>query len=476
MNTNKIESLWDRCLSYIKNQIDDQAFDTWFKPIKAIQLEEHVLTIQVPSQFFYEWLEQHYINLLHKVIKRELGSNGRLEYSIVVEKSSSSKNPYTINLPTGGKRSTNSQINLPTDARSIKNPFVIPGIKKIRIESQLNPERSFDTFIEGDCNRLARSAGWAVATKPGATSFNPLVLYGGVGLGKTHLAQAIGNGVKANFPEKTVLYVSSEKFTNQFIDALRNNSLNDFVNFYQLVDVLVMDDIQFFAKKDKTQDVFFHIFNHIHQANKQLILTSDCAPKDLEGIEERLISRFKWGLVADLQKPNVETRIAILRAKMYKDGIELPDDVVEFIAHNIQTNVRELEGALISIMAHSFLSKTDPDLSLAKDVLKNLVKNVVQEINIESIQHLVSDFYGLVTEDLKSKTRKREIVQARQIAMFFSKKFTKSSLKLIGTHFGGRDHSTVIHSCQTVTDLKETDRKYRKDIEEIEKKIKMSAL
>ena len=470
------ESVWKNCLKIIKDNVTHQSYKTWFEPIKPVQLKDSVLTIQVPSQFFYEWLEEHYVTLLRKTIKRELGNEAKLEYRIVVENSSGSSNPYTINYPnykTGNHK--NPEISAPlVVGTSIKNPFVIPGLKKINIDSQLNPAYNFDSFVEGDCNRLARSAGYAVAEKPGGTAFNPLVIYGGVGLGKTHLVQAIGNQIKQNFNNKTVLYVSSEKFTNQFIDALKNNAVNDFIHFYQLIDVLILDDIQFFANKDKTQDIFFHIFNHLHQSGKQLILTSDRPPRDLEGMEERLLSRFKWGLSADLQAPEFETRIAILEKKMYKDGIELPREVVEFVAYNISTNIRELEGALISLLAQASLNKKEIDLDLAKKIIKNFVKSISREVSIEFIQKTVCEYFNVPIDKLKEKTRKRAIVQARQLSMYLAKNYTKHSLKVIGKHFGGRDHSTVIHSCQAVQNLMDTDTDFKESVAEIQKKIQMS--
>ncbi len=469
--------VWSDCLKIIKDNVSLQSFKTWFEPIKPVKLEDNVLTIQVPSQFFYEWLEEHYVSLLRKTIKRELGDEARLEYRIVVENSSGKANPYTIKYPnynTGNNK--NPEVSAPlVVGNSIKNPFIIPGLKKVNIESQLSSQYNFDSYVEGDCNRLARSAGFAVATKPpGATAFNPLVLYGGVGLGKTHLAQAIGNEFKQNFPNKTVLYVSSEKFTNQFIDALKNNAVNDFIHFYQLIDVLIMDDIQFFANKDKTQDIFFHIFNHLHQSGKQLVLTSDRSPRDLEGMEERLLSRFKWGLSADLQLPDFETRIAILEKKMYADGIELPREVVEFVAYNISTNIRELEGALISLLAQASLNKKEIDLDLSKKIIKNFVKSISREVSIEYIQKTVCEHFSIPVEKLKEKTRKRAVVQARQLSMYLAKNFTKNSLKVIGKHFGGRDHSTVIHSCQAVQNLIDTDTMFSDSVKDIEKKIQMS--
>ncbi len=470
------ESLWNNCLKIIKDNVSRQSYKTWFEPIEPVSIEDKVLTIQVPSQFFYEWLEEHYVSLLRKTIKRELGDDARLEYKIVVENSTGQAKPFTVNYPnynTGNNK--NPEVSMPLVVNSsIKNPFVIPGLKKVNVESQLNSNYNFDSFVEGDCNRLARSAGYAVASKPGGTAFNPLVIYVGVGLGKTHLAQAIGNQVKQNFSNKTVLYVSSEKFTNQFIDALKNNVVNDFVHFYQLIDVLIVDDIQFFANKDKTQDIFFHIFNHLHQSGKQLILSTDRPPRDLEGMEERLLSRFKWGLSADLSIPDFETRIAILEKKMYADGIELPRDVVEFVAYNINTNIRELEGALISLLAQASLNKREIDLDLAKKIIKNFVRSISHEVSIEFIQKTVCEYFEVPIDKLKEKTRKRNIVQARQLSMYLAKNYTKNSLKVIGKHFGGRDHSTVIHSCQMVKNLIDTDEGFKESVKELEKKIQLS--
>jgi chromosomal replication initiator protein len=311
-----------------------------------------------------------------------------------------------------------------------------------------------------------------VACNPGKTAFNPLFLYSAVGLGKTHLAQAIGLQVKNNFPEKTVLYVATEQFTQQFIDAVRSNNQNDFVHFYQMIDVLIIDDIHFLSGKEKTQDVFFHIFNHLHQKGKQLILTSDKPPVELKGLEPRLLSRFKWGLSADLQIPDLETRIAILKKRLYKDGIDMPFEVLEYLAYSITTNVRELEGALISLMAQSSLNKKAITIDLARQMIDKFVKNTAREISIDFIQKIVCDYFDIPVEAINSKTRKRDIVQARQLAMYYSKKHTKASLATIGLHCGNKDHATVLHACRTVNNLIETDKQFRTYVEEIEKRIK----
>ncbi len=475
----KHTEIWDKCLKVIRDNIPYQSFKTWFEPIEPIKLDGNVLTIQVPSQFFYEWLEEHYISLLKKTIKKELGPTGRLEYSVIMDNSYKDNTPYLVKYPTTDRKATqNKPVNMPIDlnpkqTRDIPNPFIIPGLKKIKVESQLVETYSFDNFVEGDCNRLARSAGWAIAENPGKTAFNPLLIYSNVGLGKTHLGHAIGLQVKNNYPEKTVLYVKTNEFVNQYIESVRNNNQNDFIHFYQMIDVLIMDDIQFIAGKEKTQDVFFHIFNHLHQNNKQLVLTSDKPPVELKGMEPRLLSRFKWGLAADLQVPDLETRIAILQNKLYKDGIEMPYEVVEYLAYSITTNIREMEGALISILAQSTLNKKAITLELAKQMIDKFVKNTTREISIDYIQKVVCDYFSLPLEMINSKTRKREIVQARQLAMFFSKKHTKSSLATIGLHCGNKDHATVLHACRTVNNLLETDKRFRVYVEEIDKKLKL---
>ena len=382
--------------------------------------------------------------------------------------------PFTEKIPSSSSSSIKSQsIESPFSsfASELKNPFVIPGIRNLQIESQLNPNYTFENFLEGDSNRLARSAGIAVSNKPGGTSFNPLLIYGGVGLGKTHLAHAIGVDVKQKYPDKTVLYISAEKFTQQYVDSVKKNTRNDFIHFYQVIDVLIVDDVQFLSGKSGTQDVFFHIFNHLHQNGKQVILTSDKAPIDMQDIEQRLLSRFKWGLSAELQNPNYETRVSILKNKLYRDGVEIQDDVIEFVAKNINSNVRELEGAIISLIAQSSFNKAEINVELAKEVINKFVKNNRREVSIDYIQKVVSDYFQMDIQTLQSKTRKRHIVQARQIAMYFAKKFTKASLASIGSQIGRRDHATVLHACKTVDNLSFTDKQFRKYVEDLNQKL-----
>ncbi|MDN5200582.1 chromosomal replication initiator protein DnaA [Fulvivirgaceae bacterium BMA10] len=464
--------IWNNCLEIIRKHVGDQSFKTWFAPIIPLSLNNKVLMIQVPSQFFYEWLEEHYVHLLKKAIDTELGPEGKLEYSVIIDQGDRQNEPFTINLPTNNVQGQqNGAAN-----EQYAGPFNLKNVDHLFQNSQLNPQYSFESYIEGDCNRLARSAGYAVANNPGTTSFNPLMLYGGVGLGKTHLVQAIGNEIKRGPVNKFVVYLTSENFTNQFIEALKNNNVQDFTNFYLKVDVLIIDDVQFLSGKEKTQEIFFHIFNHLHQSGKQIILTSDCAPKDLKGLQERLLSRFKWGLTADLQQPDFETRVAIIKRKMQADGITIPENVVEYIAYSVDTNIRELEGVIISLIAHASLNRKEIDLELAKQTLKTIVHNIETEVGIDYIQKSVSEYFDVPLEDLKDKTRKKEIVIARQVAMYLSKEYTNHSLKAIGYHFGGRDHSTVIHAVQSVNDMMDTDAKFKLSVDGMKKKIKMRSI
>lgn len=468
------ESVWNHCLSFIKDNITTQAYKTWFEPIQAVKLSDNALSIQVPSKFFYEWLEEHYVKLLKVALTKELGAEAKLVYVIKMENTYGNKQPFTEKIPSTQRTTVKSQeVDVPIKNKSpeLKNPFVIPGIRNVKIESQLNPSYNFENFLEGDSNRLARSAGMAVANKPGGTSFNPLLIFGGVGLGKTHLVHAIGVEIKDKYPEKTVLYISAEKFTQQYIESVKKNNRNDFIHFYQIIDVLIVDDIQLLSGKAGTQDVFFHIFNHLHQNGKQVILTSDKAPVDMIDIEQRLLSRFKWGLSAELQHPNFDTRIAIIKNKLFRDGVDMPEEIVEFLANNIKTNIRELEGAIISLIAHSSFNKREITIDLAKKIVDNYVKHTKREVSIDYIQKVVSDYFQMDVETLQSKTRKRHIVQARQLAMFFAKKFTKASLASIGSQIGKRDHATVLHACKTVDNLSATDKQFRKYVEELNKKL-----
>lgn len=481
LNTLTADKAWNDCLGIIQDNISYQKYKSWFEPIKPVKLENGTLTVQVPSQFWYEWLEEHYYGMLRSTIAKVLGDDGKLEYSILVEKSDNIEDNRAVRLPQQPMPPSRPQeMNTYSEYHpgQIENPFVIPGIRKTKIDSNLNNTYVFERFIEGDCNRLARSAAMAIAEKPGKNSFNPFFIYGTTGLGKTHLIQSIGNKIKQEFgDELSVLYASSESFTNEFVQAIRNNRASEFTMFYRNIDVLIVDDIQFFSGKEKTQEEFFHIFNSLHQDGKQIILSSDRAPKDIPDIEERLISRFSWGLSADLQIPEYETRYAILERKANDNGIQLDPEIIEFIAHNFKSNVRDLEGAIIKLLATASLKHVDEiDLSLAKMILKDMVKHSNAQISIESIQNYVCEYFGIDPNKVREKTRKQEIVEARQIAMFLSKKFTKSSLKTIGLHFGGRDHSTVIHAITTIEERLSTSPKYKRILNELEQKIEVATL
>ena len=483
MSTISADTAWEQCLEIIKDNISYQKYKSWFEPIDPVKLKDNTLTIQVPSQFWYEWLEEHYYGMLRSTLAKVLGEDGKLEYSVVVEKSDNESENKSVRLP---QRPMPPNKNEGQEVQGyseyspgkIENPFVIPGIKKNKIDSNLNSNYVFERYVEGDCNRLARSAAMAIAENPGSNSFNPFFIYGGTGLGKTHLIQSIGNKVKQEHgDELAVLYISSESFTNEFVQAIRNNRASEFTMFYRQIDVLIVDDIQFFSGKEKTQEEFFHIFNALHQDGKQIILSSDRAPREIPDIEERLISRFSWGLSADLQVPEYETRYAILERKASDNGIELSHDVLEFIAHNFKSNVRDLEGAIIKLLAFASLEHVDEiEPQMAKRVLKDMIQESQSTISIEQIQDYVCDYFGIDTNKVREKTRKQEIVEARQIAMYLAKQFTDSSLKTIGLHFGGRDHSTVIHAISTVEERMQTSPKQKRMVEELHQKIEVSTL
>ena len=472
------QAVWNECLKIIKDNISAKSFETWFNPIKPISLSGQILTIQVPSLYYHEYIEGNFWQLLKSAIHKVLGPDGKLEYNILVINSGT-----TITLPPTGigkvdiqNRSTPIHIEIDenTSQKEIPNPFVLPGLKKPSILSQLNKDKNFDSFIEGECNRLARAAGYAIAENPGKTAFNPLFLYSGVGLGKTHLAHAIGLETKARFPDLTVLYVEAETFIQQYVEAARGNNINDFLHFYQMLDVLIIDDIQFLSNKEKTQEIFFHIFNSYHQRNKQIIITADKSPADILGFEKRLLSRFRWGLAADLQSPDKETRMKIIYKKLYDNGIEfISDEVIEYLAHRIVTNVREIEGAIISIMAQSSLNKKRITIDLAKQMIDKFVSNTVHEVSMDYIQKVTCDFFKTPVSEMFTSTRKRSVVQIRQTVMFFAKKYTVLSLAQIGERCGGKDHATVLHACRTITNMMETDKDFKEKMEEIDRIFKI---
>ena len=455
---------WNNCLQTIRQRVDPQSFQTWFAPITPVALQGNELTIQVPHRLFYEWLEEHYIGVLKTSLSLALGTPGRLQYRI---------NPNKQNTTNGKASNGQPAIAVPGAPPRSGNPFVIPGVTRPRIPSNLDTRYTFDNFIEGDCNSLARNAAKAVADNPSNTAFNPLVIHGNVGLGKTHLLQAVGNYISAKFPNKAVLYVSTDTFTNQLVSSIGSNTTNDLVNWYQNVDVLLVDDIQQLVNRKKTQDVFFNLFNVLRQNNKAVVMTCDRPIIELD-IEERLRSRFQWGLSADLSIPALETRMAILNSKASNNDVAIPSEVAEFICFHIQNNIRQLEGVLNNLVLNKgVLGKEHIDLTLAKQVLKNFVTEINKEVTPEVIQRTVADYYDLDVEKLASATRRRQVVLARQISMFLVKEYTDQSLKAIGRMFGGRDHSTVLYSIKTVKDLMETNDEIKKALGELERKIRI---
>ena len=445
----EFEEVWSKCLSMIQLKIPDQTFTTWFKPIVPIKLEDSTLIVQLPSQFFLEFIDNHYRDLINETLSNVVNSDVKIDYSIETNHKSSYDHNAT---------ESETRINGGVDG----NHF------------NLSNRYRFENFVEGNNNQFARAAAFAVAQSPGKTAFNPLVVYGGVGLGKTHLIQAIGNYVLEEFSDKRVLYTSSEKFTIEFIESIQRNSTTEFSNLYRNVDILIVDDVHFFINKERTQEEFFHTFNTLHQNGKQIVLSSDRAPKELMGMEERLLSRFQCGLVVDIQPPDLETRIAILQRKAEENHIELSNEIIELFAENIVSNIRELEGALIRLLARSSLDGKDVTFELAKTVLKDLKLSPKRNLSVESIQHIVCEYYSIPEDMIRAKTRKKEVAFARQMSMFLVKKYTKHPYKTIGLHFGGRDHSTVIHAIQTIENAIKNDKTIKEDIKNLERKIEIA--
>ena len=470
--------IWNECLAMIRENVPPQAYSTWFEPIKPVDFKNGLLTIQVPSDFFYEFLETHYIKVIKATIRKVLGPEGKLEYSIMMD--NNVNKPVVVKQPSVDRTNTKNppkqiQIDFENTESKILNPFALPGIKKVNIESNLNENYCMENFVVGDCNRVAYEAGLAVSKNPGRTAFNPMFVFSPTGMGKTHICQAIGLETKKHHPELTVLYVNAEQFLMQFQASCRNNSSkssrDDFVHFYQMIDVLIIDDIQFLSGKPKTQDTLFHIFNHLQQTGKQLIFTCDKPPAEIKDMEQRLISRFKWGLSAEMSLPDVETRRNILKRKAYNEGVELPEDVVNYIAEHIKTNIREMEGFLISLIAQSSLNRKSITISLAKQMVERFVNNSNREITITYIINAVCEEMGTSQADFFTKSRKRNIVQARQLSMYFSKKYTKAPLITIGEQCGGKDHATVIHALKTVANLLDTDKQFRAIADKIEQTL-----
>ncbi len=463
-NPQTYSDMWQNCLDRIKAQTTAEEFRKWFQPIVPLEFDGTTLRLRVPNESYVHQIEKNYIPFLKPIISQLYGQQTRLHYAVP-------RATAPVSVAADADTTNIARFNTQTNTANIKNPFVIPGLKKIIIDPQLNPGLTFGSFIEGECNRLARSAGMSVAVNPGNTPFNPLYIYGDSGLGKTHVAQAIGHEVRQRHPELQVLYVSMNKFQAQFQTAYKNGEIPDFIHFYQMIDVLIIDDIQELTGKTGTQNAFFNIFNHLQLAGKQLVLTSDKPPVELKDIEQRLLTRFKWGLSAQIATPDYETKLKIIHAKARHLGAEISDEVAAYLADNISANVREIEGALSSLVANASFLGRKITTTLTKEILKVYVKLYQKEITIDHIIDVVCKHQNLDFARFNSSERTREIAQARQIAMYLAKQHTKAPLTTIGSAIGGRNHATVLHSCKAVANLMETDKNFRLQVEEIEKKV-----
>lgn len=464
VNSQTYSDIWQDCLSRIKEQTSEAEFVKWFKPLVPLDFDGTTLQLRVPNESYVYHIEKNYLPFLKPILYKLFGMKTRLRYVM----------PKADQAVAASQTTDTTAINkflAQTDTANIKNPFILPGIRKTIIDPQLNPNYTFENHIEGECNRLARSAGLAIAVNPGSTPFNPLYIYGDSGLGKTHIVQAVGAEVRQRHPDLQVLYVSMNKFQAQYTNAVLNKEVNDFIHFYQMIDVLIIDDIQELSGKEKTQNVFFNIFNHLQLSGKQLIITSDKAPVELKDIEQRLITRFKWGLSAQLIQPDHETKVKIIKNKASKLRTELSEEVVEYLAENICANIREIEGALSSLVANAAFLNKKITINLAKEILKVYVQFTHKEITIDHIIKTVCEYLNLEIDKFSSPKRTREIAQARQIAMYLSKQHTKAPLTAIGAAIGGKNHATVLHACKAVSNLIETDKVFKRQIEEIERKV-----
>jgi chromosomal replication initiator protein len=455
---NTYNEIWAKCLDELRSQVDERNFKTWLAPIKPVSLINKILTIKVPNKFFYEWIEENYVEMIGKSLHDQLGKGVGLSYQILVSDHKDIEGNYKQKLK--HKLKDNSYLKI------FEEDF----------NTELNKNYTLDNFVEGSCNNLARNAAIAICKNPGKTAFNPLIIHSGVGLGKTHLLNAIGNEIVANNSEAKLILTNTERFTNQIIKALRDNTIYEFISSFQLVDVFMIDDIQFLEDRVKTQEIFFNIFNFLHQRGKQLIITSDKMPSELKGIQERLISRFKWGLITELQRPDLETRIKILESKSERNELHLPADVMNFIGYNVKNSIRDLEGVLVSLSAHSTLTKRKIDLRLTNEIVDKFGDNIKREVSIENIQKIVCEHFNIPVEKLSSKTRKRHIVIARQLAIYFSKNMTDLSLKEIGKYFGARDHSTVLYSIKSVKNFMDLEPLFLDTVNKLEHKLENSLL
>jgi len=448
-----MESIWQSIKAIIRENINQRSYSTWFEPIQIISLNEDHFEVSVPNRFFCEWIDNHYPNLIQNAIAQVLGESKKIKY--IVKNNSVQNSPYDHSdwrpMPVITENKNN----------GVTSPYYTP----------INERYLFENFIVGDSNHFAYAASRAVADKPGKTNYNPLIVYGGTGLGKTHLIQAIGNYAKTKYPQRKVFYASSETFTSHFITAIQQNKVPEFSAFYRSCDILLIDDIHFFSNKGKTQEEFFHTFNDLHQNGKQIILTSDRPINELVALEERMVSRFKWGLIVDIQPPDFETRLAILRNKCEESDLSIPGEVLEYLAANLTDNVRELEGALTKILAQVTFTAAEPNLELARTIVAEIAKPDKATLTIDRIMEYTSKYYSLPVDQLRAKTRKKDVVKIRQVAMYLAKHLTKHSLVTIGLHFGGRDHSTVIHSIDCVDEARKKDAAFKQQIDSIKKHL-----
>ena len=464
---NNYKSVWEQCLKIIRGNVTVQQYETWFAPIvfESFSTEKNTLLVQVPSSFVYEYLEQHFVGLLSKVLAHCFGTNVRLTYRIVTDKS------HNLSQDVEGEQPV--QIEQQPKAGVNKSPSMLDAAKPQEINTQLNPKQTFANYIEGNSNKLPRTVGMSIAEHPGKSTFNPFYIYGPSGCGKTHLINAIGVRCKELYPQKRVLYVSARLFQVQFTDATRRNMVNDFINFYLTIDVLIVDDIQEWATAGKTIDTFFHIFNHLFRNGKQIILASDRPPVDLQGMKDRLLTRFSCGLIAELEKPNIDLCIDILNSKCRRDGLKISNDVLRFIAETANGSVRDLQGVVNSLLAYSVVYNCNIDMHLAERVMKRAVKTNNHPLTVDDILERVCRHFNVTTQQVMSRSRKRDYVSARQMSMYFAQKYTKMPASRIGQLIGGRDHSTVIHSCTAIEQRLKVDKAFVAEVTSIENSFKL---
>lgn len=445
------QEVWQRCLEVIQHNLGSNPAPvrTFLSAVQPVALRDAVLTLRVPSQFFYEYIEEHFSTLIVMTLRRLLGPKARLEYQVMTAAEAA-----PMRLP----------------SQELPPPTVFPGLRPSQpFPTNLNPKYTFENFIEGECNRIARSAGMTVAQRPGQTAFNPLFIYGEVGQGKTHLAHAIGNYARLIHPDKVVLYLTSERFTQEYTEAVRNKKISDLLQRLQSVDLLIVDDIQFLIGKPSTQDMFFHIFNHLHQKSRQIVITADTPPSELRGMEERVVSRFAWGLAAPLLPPDYETRLAILRFKLQQEGIEMPEDILAYIAENVHSHIRDLEGVVIQLLAETSIRRREISLALAQDIVSRFKPLRTRVITPDHILKAVSNYFKIHPDELTGKSRRKEVAYARHIAVYLTRKHTRHALKAIGEFFGGRDHSTILHSCQWITEMLAVNQELNQHVQDLER-------